>query len=130
MVTLETKQQKEYVVKEEINLTKKGISGIGIDIEEISRFRKLKFNQNKHFYEKIFVEKEIKYCLSKQNPYPHFAARFCAKEAFIKAIKAPIDYKDIEIKFEKNTPFIACNNKKYFLSLSHDKHKAIAFVIA
>lgn len=32
------------------------------------------------------MNKELKYCLSKTNPYPHLAARFAGKEAVIKLI--------------------------------------------
>lgn len=104
--------------------------GIGVDIEDIARFKRLSYGRNKKFYEKVFAKNEIKYCLSKRDPAQHFAVRFCAKEAFIKAAGKQIsDYKSIEIKFEKKKPFVFWKNKKYLLSLSHDKDKAIAFVI-
>lgn len=106
------------------------ITGIGIDIEDISRFRKLVFDKNKGFFDKIFTSKEIKYCLSKKDPYPCFAARFCAKEAFIKAIdEKVVDYKLIEIGIDRVKPCIRWKDKTVFLSLSHEKDKAIAFVI-
>lgn len=128
MHNIKTKPQKQDLLVCE--LVKKGISGIGVDIESISRFRKLNFNQNKKFYEKIFNENEIKYCLGKSDPYQNFAARFCAKEAFVKAIKRPVeDYRDIEIKLKNNKPFIVWKGKMHLLSLSHDKDKAIAFVV-
>ncbi len=114
--------------KKEVNFAE---LGIGVDIEDINRFKKLKYSQNKKFYEKIFTEKEIEYCLSKKNPHQHFAARFCAKEAFMKALNRKVrDYKSIEIKSREGRPFINWRNKKYLLSLSHDKDMAIAFVIA
>ncbi|MEK7567092.1 MAG: holo-ACP synthase [Patescibacteria group bacterium] len=104
--------------------------GIGVDIESISRFQKLNFNKNKNFYERIFNKNEIRYCLSKKDSSQHFAARFCAKEAFIKAVSKTIkDHKDIEVKVKNNKPFIVWDKKKYLLSLSHEKDKAIAFVI-
>jgi holo-[acyl-carrier protein] synthase len=104
--------------------------GIGVDIEDISRFKKLEFNKNKLFYKKIFNENEIKYCMSKKEPYHHFAVRFCAKEAFIKAINKPVkDYKEIKIKTKNKKPYILWKGKTHLLSLSHDKDKAIAFVI-
>jgi len=103
--------------------------GIGVDIESISRFQRINFDKNRNFYERIFNRDEIKYCLSKKNSSQHFAARFCAKEAFIKAINRAIkDYKAIEIKIENNKPIIAWGKKKYPLSLAHEKDKAIAFV--
>lgn len=106
---------------------------IGVDIESISQFREKDFNQNTRFYENIFTEDEIKYCLSKGNPYQHFAVRFCAKEAFIKAMdKSNISYRDIEIKMRNNKPILVHKEGAHIqgkLSLSHDKDKAIAFVV-
>jgi len=106
------------------------ITGIGTDIEDISRFRNLPFTKNKALYNKIFTKKEIKYCLTKQDPYPHFTARFCAKEAFIKATNKNIsEYTSIEVLKKGNKPSINWKNKNVFLSLSHEKDKTLAFVI-
>ena len=112
------------------------IKGIGIDIEDISRFRRTPFKNNRNFYEKIYNPPEIKYCLSKTDPYQHFAVRFCAKEAFIKAMDTNNkkktsfpSYKDISIVTKNSKPLIICKNKKYLLSLSHDKDKAVAIVV-
>ena len=38
------------------------------------------------FREKIFSAGEIAYCETKKNKYQHYAARFSAKEAFMKAL--------------------------------------------
>ena len=102
---------------------------IGIDIEDISRFKNLDFESNKGFYNRVFTENEIKYCLGKSNPSEHFAVRFCAKESFIKAIDTKIDYKDIEIFNENNKPRIEVRGFNSTLSLTHDKDKAVAVVI-
>ena len=102
---------------------------IGVDIEDIARFKRLDFARHRNFYERIFHKNEIRYCLRKKNPYQHFAARFCAKEALIKAIKEKIiDPTAIEVKFADKKPFIVWNKKKYPLSMAHEKNKAIAFV--
>lgn len=134
-------QNYHLLLKNERNLTKLlnrifcfylvVIKGIGVDIEDISRFRDLPFKDNKSFYNKIFTVEEVEYCLSKVDPYQHFAVRFCAKEAFVKAQPTPykIDYKSISILLENSKPFIIHNEKKYFLSLSHDQDKAVAVVI-
>lgn len=110
------------------------IKGIGVDIEDISRFRDTPFESNRLFYEKIFTEEEISYCLSKTDPYPYFAARFCAKEAFIKTLesfprKLLFDYKHIKVRKEGPKPFIEYQGEKHLLSLSHDKEKTVAFVV-
>ena len=109
------------------------ISGIGVDIAEIKRFRKLPYKSNQGFYKKIFTPAEIKYCLSKTDPYPHFTARFAAKEAVIKAgglRLANVD--DIEIFNDKTgQPYVKIKKRgtNILISLSHAKDYAIAFVI-
>ena len=60
--------------------------GVGIDIEEISRFRKYSLEKDGHFLKSIFSENELNYCYNKKCPEKHLAARFCAKEAFFKSI--------------------------------------------
>ena len=107
------------------------MDSIGIDIEEISRFREKKFFDERSFYEKVFTKDEIEYCLSKTDPYPHFAARFCAKEAAIKALKnQKIMLKEIEIKMNDVKPILSLpNNVVGLVSMSHTKSHAIAFVV-
>jgi len=60
--------------------------GIGIDIIDVERFRKKIFKQNTKFYQRIFLESEIKYCLRFKSPYEHFAGKFALKESVIKSI--------------------------------------------
>ena len=109
------------------------ITGIGVDIEDISRFRTKPFNKHNAFYNKIFTKQEITYCLKKGDPSKHFAARFCAKEATIKALgKNNIDFKNIEIIKENKIPKIKVRKHKnlhIYLSISHTKNHTIAFVI-
>jgi len=104
---------------------------IGIDIEEIERFSKYPIKENRSLYDKLFTPSEINYCLTKANPYMHFTARFCAKEAAIKAIDdRKISLQDIEIKIEKNKPKIILPlGLKGNVSMSHTKNIAIATVI-
>ena len=108
---------------------------VGVDIEDISRFK----DKSKDFIERIFTASEIEYCDSFSNPESHYAARFCAKEAVIKALSFYgihiAQYRSIEIyKDENNCPNVRILNDlkkdfKFELSLSHDKTKAIAFVV-
>ncbi len=104
---------------------------VGIDIEEINRFSKKRFEENLNFYKRIFTKNEINYCLKKINPYSHFAVRFCAKEAAIKALDQKIlDLQKIEITMIENVPHIKLPNKKNgMVSLSHTDEIAIAIVI-
>ena len=107
------------------------IRSIGVDIEEITRFSKISFKTRQSFYKRIFTKNEIKYCLSKSNPYPHFAVRFCAKEAAIKALKnKKIKFSDIEVSIKNDKPVLNLpDGKKSMVSLSHTKKYAMAFVI-
>ncbi len=100
-------------------------------MEEIERFSKNSYKKKKKLYEKIFTKKEIEYCLSKSNPYPHFTVRFCAKEAALKALKnQKIKLTDIEIKMKDNRPLLNLpDNQKGIVSLSHTRKYAIAIVI-
>jgi len=104
---------------------------IGIDIEEIKRFTINTFENRRTFYEKIFTDNEIKYCLSKINSPSHFAVRFCAKEAAIKAMNnQKISLLGIEIGIENNKPVIKLPfNQKGVVSMSHSKNIAIATVL-
>jgi holo-[acyl-carrier protein] synthase len=59
--------------------------GLGVDIQDITPFAALSFAANRAFYERVFSEHECAYCLSCADPAEHFAARFAAKEAVVKA---------------------------------------------
>lgn len=109
---------------------------IGVDIEDISRFE----DKSKEFLDRIYTIDEQKYCKGKANPVPHFAVRFCAKEAVTKAlnsigIKQP-RLNQIEVCHNENgCPEIKLPNSSEYdklkinVSLSHDKTKAVAFVL-
>lgn len=76
---------------------------IGVDCEEIERFQKIL--EDRMFLEKIFTPNEIEYCLRKADPKKHLAARFCAKEAMIKALsyhKLNATVENIEILNDAN----------------------------
>ena len=61
--------------------------GLGVDIEDIDRFRKLDLYEDKGFFSKIYTGDEISYCFSKDSPAQHLAVRFAGKEAVVKNTK-------------------------------------------
>jgi holo-[acyl-carrier protein] synthase len=61
------------------------VKGIGIDIIETLRVAE-KIAKDAGFREYVFSENEIAYCESKTNQFEHYAARFAAKEALLKAL--------------------------------------------
>ena len=56
----------------------------GCDLEEIKKFENK--ISDECFLKKVYTKKEMEYCLNKTKPAPHLAARWCAKEAIIKAL--------------------------------------------
>ena len=124
------------------------ILGIGTDIVNISRMKKILNKNGKKFKKRIFSKNEISYCEKKSNPFPYYAKRFAAKEALSKAlgtgIRKGINFKNIEVSNDiLGKPSIHLNGgaatflktkikkKKYaiHLSLSDDKPWAQATVI-
>ncbi|MDP6155900.1 MAG: holo-ACP synthase [Candidatus Thermoplasmatota archaeon] len=109
---------------------------IGVDCEEIERFHKIL--EDRRHLERILTPNEIEYCLSKADPKKHLAARFCAKEAMIKALsyhKVNAALENIEILNDANgVPRVrvnldAANDLVLQVSLSHCNTIAFAQAI-
>ena len=121
------------------------IVGTGIDIVEVFRMRDAIDKWGMNFLAKVFTDKEIKYSSSKRFAPQHFAARFAAKEAVVKAFgvarRFPLNWTDIEVFNDKEgKPIISFSNgalklkkrKKVdeaVVSMSHSKNYAVANVI-
>src|SRR5260370_35299983 len=50
------------------------------------RMRRVVARWDERFLQRVFTEQEIAYCRRRRDPIPHFAARFAAKEATLKAL--------------------------------------------
>ena len=120
--------------KHELSLEMIKNLGIGIDIIEVSRFRKKKYEENKNFYKKIFVKSEINYCLKFKNSAERFAGKFALKEALIKSIDKKIRFSEIETSHLKSKPIIRIKKSRekynFIASLSHENDFAVAVVIS
>ncbi|MCX7642076.1 MAG: holo-ACP synthase [Elusimicrobiales bacterium] len=105
---------------------------VGIDIIDTKRIKRL--IKNKRFLNKVFSNREIKYCESFKDNAQRYAARFAAKEAYIKCIsnkKIP-SLNKIEIlnKKDGNLEVLIDGRKdKCLVSISHIKDYAIAVCI-
>jgi holo-[acyl-carrier protein] synthase len=120
------------------------IYGIGTDLIEVDRVKK-QIESDNGFKERVFTPVEITYCDSKRHRYQHYAGRFAAKEAFMKALgtgwQEGVSFQDIEVVTAPNgKPELKLYNKtseitnsKYiqsmFVSLSHLASFAMAIVI-
>ena len=75
--------------------------GVGTDIVAVRRIAALMRDRGAVFLERWFTAREIDYCSSKAVPSRHFAARFAAKEAVVKALPmawdGPLPWRSIEI---------------------------------
>jgi holo-[acyl-carrier protein] synthase len=117
------------------------IIGIGIDLVKISRIEKAG-NSHAGFRERVFTAKEREYCERQKYPAQHYAARFAAKEAVLKAfgtgMTAGMKWTDIEVLHgEGGGPIVNISGaakdladlkgvKQVMLSYSHDEGYAVA----
>ncbi len=62
------------------------IFGIGADLIEIERIQENLAKHGERFENKVFTPVEREYCRRMPVPAQHYAARFAAKEAFLKAL--------------------------------------------
>jgi holo-[acyl-carrier protein] synthase len=62
------------------------VRGIGIDLVFLARMRAIIARWDERFVRRVFTDGEIAYCRARRDPVPHFAARFAAKEAALKAL--------------------------------------------
>lgn len=77
------------------------IKGIGVDVVELPRMRKVIDSWGEAFLSKVFTERELEYAHSKKDPVPHIAGRFAVKEAVSKAMSTgwagTFRWKDVEV---------------------------------
>ncbi len=104
---------------------------VGIDIQKIDSFKE--FKTNKRFYNNLFSESEINYCLKRNDYKSCFCARFCIKEAIIKIFDKKISFKDIEVlNSPSGRPYVKIKNikrKDIKISLSHSKESCVGIAI-
>lgn len=121
------------------------ISGIGTDIVAIERFQHFVDTQNAALLRRIFTERERSVCDARKNSASCYAARFAAKEAFLKALgtglRDGISWQDMEIVLnDQGKPCLELTGRAreifnaqrlhaIFLSMSHDGGNAIAMVV-
>lgn len=105
------------------------IKGIGIDITDIRRFKKLQ--RGERFIRTTFSAGECDYCFAYREPAPHLAGIFSAKEAVRKVYgDTPIALSAIEVRHRTSgKPEIWMKDKRVktiLVSISHTATLAIA----
>lgn len=121
------------------------IFGTGIDIVDITRFERLLEEGNVRLFQRLFTVNEQEYCAGKARSAQHYALRFAAKEAFLKAcglgLREGLTWHDVEVVNDTlGKPELRLHGKaqqiftdmdlsKTFVSLSHDGNFAVAMVV-
>ncbi|WP_298437681.1 holo-[acyl-carrier-protein] synthase [Geobacter sp.] len=121
------------------------IFGTGVDIVDITRFERLLGEGNERLFDRLFTVHEREYCAGKARSAQHYALRFAAKEAFLKAcglgLREGMTWHDVEVVNDSLgkpelrlhgqalTIFTDLELTKSFVALSHDGTFAVAMVI-
>ena len=80
------------------------ITGLGVDIVEVDRMR-LALDRSPRIKERLFSAEERAYCEKRSRPEVHYALRFAAKEAVLKALGTGFSgmrFTDVEVVREVN----------------------------
>ena len=122
------------------------ILGIGTDIVETLRIAQMIERHGELFLGRVFTPHEIEYCSVRKAATQHYAGRWAAKEAVLKALgtgwSRGIGWRDIEVRNELGgRPHIVLDGgaldvsrrlgiQKVLISISHCRNYATAYALA
>ena len=120
------------------------ILGLGLDATDIDRIADTIERYGERFLRRIFTEGEVAYCTRRKVPAIHFAGRFAAKEAAMKALgtghSQGVVWRDIEVVRRGGPPqlqlhggaarrFTAMSGRSSLLTITHSDDLAMAQVL-
>lgn len=120
------------------------IIGLGLDATDIDRIADTIERYGERFLHRIFTEGEVAYCLRRRVPAVHFAGRFAAKEAAMKALgtghSQGVLWRDVEVVRHGGPPqlalhggadrrFQAIGGRRSLLTITHSDELALAEVM-
>ena len=121
------------------------IIGIGTDLVEVERIRRIIGKWGERFLKRVFTAGEIAYCERRRIPSVHYAARFAAKESCLKSLGAGfgmgVSPTEIEVKRSaEGSPMLQLHGRAQrifdekggavaHISLSHTREIAAAVVV-
>ncbi|HEX7533771.1 MAG TPA: holo-ACP synthase [Syntrophales bacterium] len=121
------------------------IHGIGTDLVEVCRIERILKKWGDRFLQRVYANDEIEYCNNKAFPAIHFAARFAAKESFLKSLGIGlgmgVKLREIEVSNnELGSPVLKINKKignildnlgvnAVHVSMTHTREHAQAIVV-
>ena len=117
----------------------------GVDIVSVERLEGVVRRHGARFLDRVFTSAEQAYCESKRFKFEHYAARFAAKEAMMKAMeirrKNRLRFREIEIRRrptgkpeislspESRLRFNVPEGAQIELSMAHERTYAVSFVV-
>ena len=120
------------------------IIGLGLDATDIDRISDTIERYGERFVRRIFTEAEMAYCTRRRVPAIHFAGRFSAKEAAMKALgtghSQGVLWRDIEVFRHGGPPqlrfhggagrrFATIGGRSSLLTITHSENLALAQVL-
>jgi holo-[acyl-carrier protein] synthase len=120
------------------------IIGLGLDATDIDRISDTIERYGDRFLQRIFTPGEVEYCLRRRVPAIHFAGRFAAKEAAMKALgtghSLGVLWRDVEVVRRGGPPQLALHGgagrrltaiggRKTLLTITHSDELALAEVM-
>jgi holo-[acyl-carrier protein] synthase len=120
------------------------IIGLGVDATDINRIAATIERYGDRFVQRVFTAAEIAYCTRRRVPAVHFAGRFAAKEAGMKALgtghSQNVLWRDVEVLRGDGPPrlqfhggaavrFAAIGAQRSLLSITHSETLALAQVL-
>jgi holo-[acyl-carrier protein] synthase len=120
------------------------ILGLGFDATDIGRITATIERYGDRFLRRIFTNGEIAYCTRRRAPAIHFAGRFAAKEAAMKALgtgrSRGVLWRDIEVVRHGGPPQLSFHGgagrrlesiggRSSLLTITHSKDLAMAQVL-
>jgi holo-[acyl-carrier protein] synthase len=122
------------------------VLGIGTDIVECLRIAKMIEKHGDLFITRVYTRYEIEYCQSRAQSTQHYAGRWAAKEAILKALgtgwRKGISWRDMEIRNDAGgRPIVALRGgirdvietqgvSEMLVSISHCRSFATAFAMS
>ncbi len=120
------------------------IIGLGLDATEIDRIAEVIERHGDRFLTRVFTDGEIAYCTRRRVPAIHFAGRFAAKEAGMKALgtghSLGVLWRDLEVVRRGGPPQLqfhggaarrlaAIGGRSSLLTITHTDELALAQVL-
>ena len=122
------------------------VLGIGTDIVECLRIAQMIERHAEQFITRVYTESEIEYCSARKAATQHYAGRWAAKEAVLKALGTGwvrgISWRDVEVRNDTGgQPSIQLTGgaldvsrqrgiERVLISISHCRSHATAYALA